>query len=805
MSPKHYVDVALPLPLRKTFTYEVPAELQAQAAPGRRVVVPFGKRARTGLILGPASVLPAQEKILAVREVMDETVSVPQALLKLLVWAAGYYLQPLGKVISAALPAGSHPRSREVFFLTPAGAEAIERSSPDPPSAQILNELKERGERGAPLSSLSRKFSFPLRPPLEKMRSLGWVGKRDEFGKQPRAQSVKWVRLAGKADEPPVSPRQREILDFLRERGEAPLSELKERFPASPLALLRQRGLLEIILKETFRTPSFEDVEDWADGPPALLSGDQQKALDEIAEAVDARRFQPFLLHGITGSGKTEVYLRAIQRVLSKGRRALLLVPEIALTAQLVAYLRSRVEHPTAVLHSGLSAGERLDEWRRTRSGDVKLVIGVRSAVFAPLEDLGAIIVDEEHDPSYKQEETVRYNARDLAVMRGKMENAVVILGSATPSLESYRNALENKFRLLRLPCRIDGKTLPAMEILDMRGEGKEAKGRPVFSRALENAVRENAERGQQTLLFLNRRGYSTFSLCRECGFTYKCPNCSVSLTFHVSDKSLRCHYCEYSIRGADACPQCASRGLMLFGIGTQRLEEEIKEKFPAIAAARMDRDTTSAKSAHQKILGRMRRGEVNVLIGTQMIAKGHNLPRVTLVGVLAADLSLNLPDFRAAERTFQLLTQVAGRAGRGDLPGRVIVQTYNPEHYSILMAKSQDYHAFYLQETEFRRAMGYPPYCRIVNLRWEGNSESGVRKFSRGIEEIARDLLGHGNRDIEALGPSAAPLSRLKGKFRCLMLFKGREWAVLHRFAARIAEKAETEIAVPGVKLIID
>ena len=417
------------------------------------------------------------------------------------------------------------------------------------------------------------------------------------------------------------------------------------------------------------------------------------------------------------------------------------------------------------------------------------------------------IIVDEEHDPSYKQEEKVRYHARDLALVRGKMEDAVVVLGSATPSMESYYNAVEKKFHYLSLPSRIDHRPLPEIQVVDMRQEKGEGKERLIFSRALEEALRQNVEQNEQALLFLNRRGFSTFALCRDCGFVYRCPNCSVSLIYHLSDKSFRCHYCDYCLPALSRCPECASVHIMLFGLGTQRLEEEIKKKLPGVRVGRMDRDTTSRKSSHQKILSQVRRGEVNLLIGTQMITKGHDLPRVTLVGVLAADLSLNIPDFRASERTFQLLTQVAGRAGRGSLPGKVIIQTFNPHHHSILMAQEQNFISFYQQEAEFRQEMAYPPFTRLVNFRLEGNAEAKTLRFAKMMEQIVSRILHQEKRfqgHVEVLGPTLAPLARLKGKCRCQMLLKGRKWSILHHFTEQILEKAD-EVSIPGVNLFID
>jgi len=810
---KCYVEVALPVPVRKAFTYEVPEEIQPVISPGRRVLVPFGKRLLTGFVLGPASKFPPRKKILPIRQLLDEEISISENLLEFLKWVSHYYLQPLGEVIKAALPAGTNLRSRETYFLTEKGREALKELCPGSREREILGVLKIRGKKGTLFSTLAKTFSGPLRPVLERLVEKSWVEKKEGLEK-PRVKEMTapWVRFLRRDEFFPLSPRQEEILSFLQEKGEISLAELKKRHKGAPsvLAELESHRFIEIFQKEYFRQPSWKEIEDWIDGPPSHLTPDQERAVGEICGALREQKFQPFLLHGVTGSGKTEVYLRVIQETLSQNRQALLLVPEISLTGQLVAYFQSRIHAPLAVLHSGLSSGERYDAWRRVKKGGVKLVLGARSAIFSPLESIGMIIVDEEHDPSYKQEEKVRYHARDLALVRGKMEKAVVVLGSATPSLESYENALRKKFRLLELPCRIDRRPMPEIRVVDLRQE--EARGRdkerPIFSKPLEEALRENTERGEQALLFLNRRGFSTFALCRDCGFTYRCPNCSVSLIYHLPDRTFRCHYCDYHLPAQDRCPECSSPGLMLFGVGTQRLEEEIKKRFPQISVGRMDRDTTAGKQSHQRILSQVRRGEVNLLIGTQMITKGHDLPRVTLVGVLAADLSLNVPDFRAGERTFQLLTQVAGRAGRGALPGKVIIQTYNPQHYSILMAQAQDYRAFYEEEAKFRRQMGYPPFMRLINLRLEGNSEGRLQKYAESLEALVQKIFQEEKRwkdQVEALGPCPAPRAKLRGKFRCQMLLKGKNWASLHDFTELVLRKAEEEISISGVKLIVD
>ena len=807
---KRYIEVALPLPLRKTFTYEVPADLGEAAGPGRRVLVPFGRRLLTGFVLGPAKVIPPHTVILPVRQALDEEVSLPEKSLRFLIWVSQYYLAPIGEVIQAALPAGVHVRSRESYRLTARGEEALAGLSPDSRERNILQDLKARKDREAPFSFLGRRYSS-LRSILEKMRSRGWLERKEDLRKaEVRGKKVRWARFLGFGEAVALRDREKEFLAFLQEAKEAPVAELKARYRNAPAMLnrLKTRGLLEIVAREAFRPPSWEEVDGWLDGPPSLLTGDQEGALRKITSALKAGKFSPFLLHGVTGSGKTEVYLRAIEETVARGRQALLLVPEISLTGQLVAYFRSRFPYPMAVLHSGLSAGERYDEWRRVRRGLVQLVIGVRSAVFAPLDSPGILIVDEEHDPSYKQEDKVRYQARDLALVRGKMENAVVVLGSATPSLESYHNALGGKFQLLSLPSRIDGRPLPEVRVVDMREEQGEGKEKPIFSLALREALQGSLARGEQALLFLNRRGFSTFTLCRDCGFVYKCPNCSVSLTYHLPDKTFRCHYCDHALSARDRCPECDSPGLLLFGIGTQRLEDEVKKLLPRVPVSRMDRDTTTRKGSHQKILGQVRKGEVNLLIGTQMITKGHDFPRVTLVGVLAADLSLNVPDFRAAERTFQLLTQVAGRAGRGDLPGRVFIQTFNPGHYSIRMSQSQDYAAFYGQEIQVRKQAAYPPFVRLVNLRLESNSEIRLQKCAQALEALAQRVLKRdpGFRDaVEALGPAMAPLARLKGKHRCQMLFKGARWGPLHEFLERLLAQVGEALPLRGIKMVID
>ena len=542
---------------------------------------------------------------------------------------------------------------------------------------------------------------------------------------------------------------------------------------------------------------------------PLKLEQRQKEVLDGIRQGIKTETFSPFLLHGVTGSGKTEIYLQAVQDVLERGREAIVLVPEISLTPQLVRRFRSRFGCDMAVLHSGLSDGERYDQWRRIRRKEAQLAVGVRSAIFSPFENLGIIIVDEEHDTSYKQEERLRYSARDLAMVRGKLASAVVIMGSATPSLESYYNSLTGKCTQLNLPKRIANRPLPSVQIVDMKREVKDTpRAHLIFSGHLKDAIEETLARQEQILLFLNRRGFASFVICGGCGHIIRCPNCSVSLVYHLEERSLFCHYCDYFLQMPRRCPECNETAVQPFGLGTEGVEEEAKRLFPSAKVVRMDRDTTTGKNAHNRILKNLEEGKTDILIGTQMISKGHDLSKVTLVGVISADTSLGFPDFRASERTFQLLTQVAGRAGRGDLPGRVIVQTFNPGHYSIQQAKSHNFVDFYREEINFRRELNYPPFSRLVNFRIMGNNRKKTGEYAEEFEEITRELLrrsGKYRRHIEVLGPVIAPLEKLRGKYRWQMMVKGSEPELLHDFGRKMLTESASRIKGKGVSLSID
>ena len=571
--------------------------------------------------------------------------------------------------------------------------------------------------------------------------------------------------------------KQQQLLAYLQQVGKAGLGDLRERFPSPHQSLQRmvELGCLMESEEELIRDP-FRQIRVSPD-EAKTLNDSQAAAVKTIAGALEKQARRGFLLHGVTGSGKTEVYLQSVANCLELGRQALILVPEISLTPQLVGRFRARFEHlgiEIAVLHSGLSGGERYDAWRRIVRGEVQIVIGARSAVFAPLEKPGLIIVDEEHDASYKQGEGFRYNARDLALVRGQQQNCPVVLGSATPSFASYHRSETGFLERLVLDKRVHEGALPEVELIDLR----EYKSETELSAPLIEALQEALEQRQQAMLLLNRRGYSPFLLCTDCGSSFHCPNCEITLTYHQQKKHLRCHYCDYIEPVPEHCPKCHGLHIEPQGAGTERLEEELVELFPGARIARMDRDTTTRKGAHQQLLERMQAHQIDILVGTQMIAKGHDFPGVSVVGVLGADSGLNLPDFRSAERSFALLTQVAGRAGRSAGGGKVFIQTYNPEHYALQCTVEQDYRKFYDYELPFRQELAYPPFGHLVNLVVSGNVEGQVR----GAAERAGEDLQRIDTAVEVLGPSPCPLSRLRGKSRYQILLKAADRKALRR-----------------------
>ena len=796
-----YCDVSLPVPLDQPFTYALPETLRHRVQPGCRVLVPFGSRRLTGVVLrchDDAPEVPTREAL----RLIDAEPVLDAELLALGKWISGYYCAPLGEVLRGMLPLASDIRRGKVYSLTDAGRDAARQllfdSSPEDPVVQILRMLDRRPlsasylERKLPLAAnalraLERKHFVmveqvqterdPLRAPSERLRV--------EAAIQPAGAP------AAKLGKP-----ERELLAFLElHPGTHNLKDLEAMVrDASPAARALARKNLVTLRAEPLAINA---------GPvraPHTLNPPQAAAFDQIGAAIQAHEFRTFLLHGVTGSGKTEVYLNAIDAALACGRSALLLVPEIALTPAVAGQFFSRFGDRVAILHSAFSDSERSDQWRRIRSGAAAVVVGTRSGVFAPMRDLGLIVVDEEHDQSYKQEETPRYNGRDVAIVRAQAARACVVLGSATPSLESRYNAERGKYTLLELPTRVAARPMPRVELIDMRTEFLETRKQATFSRRLLEAVGHRVDNGEQTIILLNRRGFSSFVACRSCGERVQCMNCSVTLTFHRRDRRLLCHYCNYAERVPSHCPKCQSEHIYFIGVGSEKVEEELHHEFPKARIARLDRDTASAKRQYEAILQGFREASYDILVGTQMIAKGHDIPNVTLVGVVSADVGLGLPDFRAAERTFQLLTQVAGRAGRGSLPGIVLIQTINPDHYAIRMAAAQDYLTFYEKELQFRRMMHYPPFSAMANILVRSEQQEQAMRLSTELGHF----LTPAPEKIKILGPAEAPVTRLKNEYRYQFLIKAASRTALNEMLRR-AQTFARERKWSATALVID
>ncbi len=586
-----------------------------------------------------------------------------------------------------------------------------------------------------------------------------------------------------------------------RKEGRATIKALARKFPGSSFyrALDRLNAMGAVEIRERTSRPRMKKEkirenreEPTRAGERLCLTPEQQTALRLIREHVNKGGFETFLLYGVTGSGKTEVYLRAMEEARRARKRSLILVPEISLTHQLLDRLRERFPDKVGVLHSGLTSSERWAQWWRIAGGGADVVVGARSAIFAPLPDLGLIVVDEEHDPSYKQEEGFRYHARDLAVVRGKLGGCPVLLGSATPAIESFENCRQGRYRLLELSERVERRPLPDVKTVDLRLQPRrdiKSKSPTLLSPPLEEALQENFAQGQQSLIFLNRRGFANFLQCRLCGFVLRCAQCSVAMTFHLSEQNVFCHHCGFRKPAHDLCPECSNPTLSGIGFGTEQVEQELSRLIPRARIARMDRDTTSRRGSQERLIRRWEKGEIDILVGTQMITKGHDVSAVTLVGVILADLSLNLPDFRAVEKTFQLLSQVAGRAGRGREPGRVIIQTYTPDHYAFQHVITHDYKGFFASEIEFRRALNYPPMSRLVHLRVEGPRAEEVKTKAKLLGDGLRERQKKAGRileQVEVLGPAPAPIEKLRGRYRWQILLKGSKRSPLLEFAEK-------------------
>lgn len=794
-----YVSVALNIPADRLFTYKVPESLTSAARTGKRVFVPFGGRKRTGFIVAESSTCDLAD-VKPISEVLDDEPLFDQDDLKFYQWIAEYCIYPLGKTLAELIPSGSEKKDRLwIIPVTPP-------TDAEPTSTQKkLLDIVHQHPHGLALNDLIKQSG--VKNASSVVRSLqiaGFIQIIAKDKKQLAIQKEKIISLDGFAPDPVrLTSRQQTVVDYLNHSGPTELHALMDATSATAAIMkkLLEKGVVTVTGAEVIRKASLCSALE-SPRQNILLNNEQKKALKEICLYTDSGAFHPLLLHGVTGSGKTEVYLSAIDHVLKTGGTAIYLVPEIALTPQLISRITGRFDaDKIAVIHSGIAEGVRYDQWRQIRRGLINLVIGARSALFAPLPDLKLIIVDEEHDASYKQDDRLCYHARDLAVVKAKFANAVCVLGSATPGVRTFYNAKTNKYAHLELTGRVNNKPLPRIDIIDMKAQ-KELHGRaPILSDALTAAIAETLARKEQALLFLNKRGFDTFLVCGDCGYHFRCPNCAVALKSHLAENLVKCHYCDYSRKAMPLCPQCRGSRILNYGAGTQKLEKELENLFPRARICRMDSDTTARKGSQEKILSALARKEIDILLGTQMITKGHDFPGITLVGVISADTSLNMPDFRASEKTFQMLTQVAGRGGRGNAAGRVIIQTFNPQHYALKHTRSHDYPSFYQEEIEFRKALKYPPYSRIINLRL---SSAKMNVLSRTADELGKDARALGARSgnsVEIIGPAESPLSKIRGEHRMQMMIKGKDSKLMHAIAQELQERHGTAT----VKIIID
>jgi len=837
-----YCEIALPVPLDQTFTYAARAGARPQR--GARVIVPFRNEKLIGVIVAVGDKAPLDFESRFIELVLDDEPLLSEPLLKLAEWIAQYYLAPLGEVLRTMLPLTAEVRRTVYYRITDLGrdilAQAIERALATeqkesangeffPVAAERSKAVQKPTGRRSRLSveeqDLERKVlerlapGEPIKvstlrtatavnlPVLQGMLRKKWIVRETAAIERDARRMERFAVLIEATRLPALTEKQQAILAELAAcGGELPLSILREKqLPSSTLQTLVRRGLVRI----EERPATFHLSGLTATPIPLRLNEAQVDALASIAAGLGT--FKPLLLHGVTGSGKTAVYLAAMQQALDRGQSSILLVPEIGLTPQIAAQLDQSFGQRVALLHSALTPDERTEQWRRIRRGEAPIVVGTRSAIFAPVPHLGLIIVDEEHDQSYKQEETPRYNARDVAVMRAKLASAVVVLGSATPSLESWQNAVTAKYGLLKMPDRVEDRPLPVVELVDMRREFQETRQEQLFSRSLVDGVQQALDRGEQAMILLNRRGYSFVVLCRACGSKLECENCAISLTHHkpaAEDRGeakegqrLECHYCGYQRTVPARCPKCDSEHLYYLGAGSQQGEERLAEIFPGARIGRMDRDTVRGRHDMERLLARLHSGEINLLVGTQMIAKGHDIHGVTLVGVVGCDHALSMPDFRAAERVFQLMTQVSGRAGRGTLLGRVVVQTYYPDHYAIVAAANYDFSSFVEREMKYRRWMHYPPFGLLANVLVLSPRLEEAAAWSAELGKWFQSATPEG---VRVLGPCTAPIARIKTIYRFHLILKANTRKALNRILRGMLAHAE-KAGIPRKNLVVD
>lgn len=763
------------------FDYIVPEAYEEIVRRGVRVVVPFGGRLVEGYVVNMKDncQIPIG-KLKSINDVPDLKPVFSENQLKLSEWMSEEYLCSIGECLKCILPPDAILKENKYLELNENPVKSEYRLKDA--DLHIINDLKDKGRLS--LNELLKTYGKGAKSTISRLLRYNIVSLKSSMETRVRQKTVRTVELNIKAEDVVQivmglrknknNLKQADALEKISNLGCAITeSELQKNYKISKSTIdtLVKKGLLKRIKTRVNRDPyadtSFESID-----KPELTS-EQQNVLNKILAEYYVYGKRNFLLHGITGSGKTEVYMRLIEHMIEKGRQSIVLVPEISLTPQTIEWFKGRFKR-VAVLHSRLSNGERYDEWTKIKNGEADVVVGARSAVFAPVKKLGLLVIDEEHETSYKSDTTPKYNTKDVAFKRCEIENALLLLGSATPSIETYLEAQNGRFELCTMNSRIDGRNLPHIYTVDMREEMEQG-NRTIFSRRLYNEIKNVLNTKKQAMLFINRRGYSTFVSCRKCGQAIKCPNCDVSLSYHSYTNELKCHYCGFSMKPPSLCPSCGSKYIKYFGLGTQKVENEVKRYFPDARILRMDHDTTSKKGSHDRIYKEFKSHMADILIGTQMIAKGLDFPEVTLVGIIAADTMLNIPDFRSAERSFQLITQVAGRAGRGTSPGRVVIQTYNPDHYSITSSVDYDFNYFFNKELKVRKAFNYPPFSDIVNIISSSRNENDAADALCDLTEKLKNKFNELNKNYDILGPTQAPISKINNYYRWQTIIKGK------------------------------
>ncbi|MGD8960962.1 MAG: primosomal protein N' [Desulfobacterales bacterium] len=799
------LEVAVALPVHHTFTYSVPSFLRPFIAVGKRVLVPFGQRRVTGYIMGVAAETETAE-IKHILDVLDQESLFPSSMIPFYKWIADYYKHPIGDVIKNALPGGLTLYDYAALSITAEGKTALKEKTVTSLQRSVLQLLESEPCRLKHISDkLNRNVPGAL---LQSLQHSGWIAKTRELRRASTLTRTERHIALGRTDTPldRLSKARKKIIEILGRQGEMSMPDLKKQVPNATrlVRALENDGYLTIRQKRVYRDPFGETIR--ADTAHDL-NVEQQGVFAQVNDRL-GQGFATFLLRGVTGSGKTEVYMQIAAEILKRQQSVLVLVPEIALITQMERRFRARFGERIAVLHSGLSAGERFDQWSLIMQGQAQIAIGARSAIFAPFAAVGLVIVDEEHDASYKQENNLRYNARDLAVVRAKQNDCLALLGSATPSIQSYYNARVGKFIEVNLKQRIERRSLPGIKIVDLR-ESMGYRGiRRFITSELQRSMKEALDRKEQVLLFINRRGFANFALCQSCGQALRCKHCDISLTYHRKANAFRCHYCGFFRAATCSCDSCGSSEIKKIGLGTEKIEATVQKIFPEARVARMDRDTTARKGSIFRLLKGLNDQSIDILVGTQMVAKGHDFPNITLVGIICADLSLSFPDFRAGERTFQLIAQVAGRAGRGASPGRVILQTYNPDHFSISAAKDQNYTAFYKQEIHFRQTLKYPPFSRMIQLKISGMDPQLTQDHAARLGNLCLALKTSNAPvydSVDVLGPIESSLAKIARRYRWQILIKGTRVKDLHQFAGRLMTDQPAVFNNRRVRVIID